>query len=336
MPFFSIITPVFNGEKYLARAIQSVLNQNFQDFELILIDDGSTDQSVNIANKFVSEDIRVKLLQQENQGALLARKKGVLYAKGKYHLFLDCDDTFEDGALSEIYQLLQKDDIDLLLFNYYKVDAFGKKKRGDEFLENRKLYKSKDLLLLSINYFGLLNSLCIKAIRADVSKRAFTNYDQNLSMAEDLLISLQVFQNINCAIYINKCYYNYYDNPNSSMHNVQLKFFNEYEFVYDEEMKILDKNNFNDEVKRRLTEKQIITVLARYFFYTFQQNLSLKQFAQVGNMLLKKSYFRKEVRALNLNIIWLPVYTLLQNNHYRMLYAYVHILKIAYCLKHLT
>ncbi|MCX6184716.1 MAG: glycosyltransferase family A protein, partial [Flavobacterium sp.] len=93
MAFFSVIIPVYNKEQFLVHTINSVLNQSFTDFELLLIDDGSTDSSPALLNQFTDE--RIKLISQNNQGVSAARNLGIKEAKAPYIAFLDADDLWE-------------------------------------------------------------------------------------------------------------------------------------------------------------------------------------------------------------------------------------------------
>ena len=99
---FSIIVPVYNTEKYLSKCIESIISQTFSDFELILVNDGSTDSSGNICDDYAKQDSRIKVLHSENKGVTHARKLGVNQAKGDFVLLIDSDDTFVNNFLEEI------------------------------------------------------------------------------------------------------------------------------------------------------------------------------------------------------------------------------------------
>lgn len=103
-PFFSVVIPLYNKEKNIGGTIDSVLNQTFSDFELIVVDDGSPDRSAEIVASY--DDPRIRLFKKENGGVSSARNRGVLEAKGAYIVFLDADDTWEEIHLSEIAKLI--------------------------------------------------------------------------------------------------------------------------------------------------------------------------------------------------------------------------------------
>ena len=105
MPFFSIIIPLYNKEKFISNTLQSVFNQMFKDYEVIIVNDGSTDNSVSIVEKI--KDERIKIIHQENQGVSAARNKGIEWAKGEYICFLDSDDSWKKDFLNEIYRLIK-------------------------------------------------------------------------------------------------------------------------------------------------------------------------------------------------------------------------------------
>ena len=100
---FSIMTPVYKVEKYLDECVSSVLNQSYENFELILVDDGSPDRSGQMCDAWAAKDKRVKVIHKENGGAVSARCMGIEKAEGDYYMFLDSDDTLRPCAL-EVHQ----------------------------------------------------------------------------------------------------------------------------------------------------------------------------------------------------------------------------------------
>ena len=121
MPFFSIIVPVYKAEKYLKECVESIRNQTFSDFELILVDDGSPDASPQICDDYAKADPRVKVIHQANGGLSAARNSGLEIVTGEYVLFIDSDDFYYDEtALASIREKLSKTPIDILLIGMYK------------------------------------------------------------------------------------------------------------------------------------------------------------------------------------------------------------------------
>ena len=121
MPKFSITSPVYNTSAYLREFFDSVLNQTFEDFELIMVDDGSTDGSLEICREYADKDNRINVLTQNNQGAGPARNKGIENSTGDYLLFFDSDDWVSKDILDTLYRVLQEHDVDLLIYGAEEV-----------------------------------------------------------------------------------------------------------------------------------------------------------------------------------------------------------------------
>lgn len=113
----SIIIPSYNVEKYINECLDSLINQTFKEFEIIVVDDGSSDNTINILNEYQANYNNIKIIQQENQYAGVARNNGMKYAQGEYLLFLDSDDFFELDMLEKIYNKAKESDADVVLFD---------------------------------------------------------------------------------------------------------------------------------------------------------------------------------------------------------------------------
>ena len=129
----SVIVPVYNCEDYLEESIRSILNQSFNDIEIICVDDGSTDDSLNILKELSKQDTRLKVYTQENQGASVARNNALEKASGDYIYFFDADDYIVDDCLEKIYNNAINNDSDIVFFKYdhYKEDSFQKHSQQD-------------------------------------------------------------------------------------------------------------------------------------------------------------------------------------------------------------
>lgn len=121
----SIVIPVYNVEKYIQECIESLRCQTFQDFEIICVDDGSTDKTLGILRDFKLKDNRISILQQHHSGAGAARNNGIKLARGKYIQFLDSDDYFEPTMLQELYEHAEKFNADITVCSAKKVDEEG-------------------------------------------------------------------------------------------------------------------------------------------------------------------------------------------------------------------
>lgn len=125
-PLVSVIIPVYNVEKYLEKCVQSVLNQDFSDYEIILIDDGSADKSGEIADTLARTNSKITIIHQKNMGQGGARNTGIEKAAGEYLLFVDSDDYIKENTLSFLYDTAKKNNSDMVLFGMDFVDESGK------------------------------------------------------------------------------------------------------------------------------------------------------------------------------------------------------------------
>ena len=135
MPEISVILPVFNSEEFIGKAIESVLAQTFEDFELIIVDDGSTDSSKDIIDSF--EDDRIRLISQSNQGPGAARNNALKIAQGEYIMYLDSDDWFCPDALEVAYNEITKFGTDFTFFKMINYD--GERYYGNDWFELKTL-----------------------------------------------------------------------------------------------------------------------------------------------------------------------------------------------------
>lgn len=140
-PKVSVVIPVYNVEKYLEECVDSVLNQSFSDYEIILVDDGSTDNGGKICDEYALENNRVTVIHQKNAGLSAARNTGLANAKGEYIYFLDSDDYIEKHSLEHLYNIAIKDNSDVVFFDgdVFFTDCEPFKVMG---YERNKQYKS--------------------------------------------------------------------------------------------------------------------------------------------------------------------------------------------------
>lgn len=107
-PIISIIVPVYNGDKYLSRCVDSILNQTFQDWELLLVDDGSTDKSGEICDEYAIKDKRIKAFHKKNGGVSSARNYGIKHIEGEWIMFCDADDELMAFCLKKLISFIQE------------------------------------------------------------------------------------------------------------------------------------------------------------------------------------------------------------------------------------
>ena len=120
-PLISIIIPVYNTAKYLPRCLDSVLKQTYQNLEIIVVDDGSTDNSPKIIKEYATKDNRIKVIHQKNAGLSAARNTGITKATGKYISFVDSDDEISHNMIKKLFDVLQRNNTDISVCSFKEV-----------------------------------------------------------------------------------------------------------------------------------------------------------------------------------------------------------------------
>lgn len=222
---FSVLVPVYNAEKYLRECIESILNQTYQNFELILVNDGSTDSSGNICDEYALLNDKIKVVHKENQGLVLARREAIRKATGDFVMFLDSDDCFRLDSLEIIEKSVNEQNCDLIIFNASKEKDFATKNWELGFKDGQ-IFEgdNKNLLYEKIITSSLLNSLCFKAVKRELID-VENDYKEFsfVTSTEDLLQSLPIIDSCKKALYIDETLYFYRQHGNSMVHNFNYK-----------------------------------------------------------------------------------------------------------------
>lgn len=190
---FSIIIPVYQAEKTIRTCLNSLLGQNYEDFEAILIDDGSTDRSGIICEEYVNKDARFRYIRKENEGPSAARNIGLELAQGEYIFFLDSDDRYCETYLEGFSRLISEyRDVDSFWCGFTTIsDDPSENGSGAALSQNESicLYDRTELMALHANKF--FAPLWNKAFRSSIIKENSLLMDRNLSLGEDLLFNLE-------------------------------------------------------------------------------------------------------------------------------------------------
>ncbi len=218
-PLVSIIVPVYNVKNYLCRCVDSILNQTFSDWECILVDDGSTDGSGNICDKYAETDKRFRVVHQKNQGVSIARNVGLRICRGKYIWFIDSDDWVDFQSLEYFYDKLAINDVDILFFGLVEKPSNTKneelKSISSECCEGKKECAHKILLLEQAGLFGWTVN---KVFKKSIVERSNLLFDSRFSIQEDHLFTLEYMKYVN-KMQVLHVYPYYYEQRESSLIN---------------------------------------------------------------------------------------------------------------------
>lgn len=240
----SVIVPVYNVEEYLEECIYSVLSQTYRNFEIILVDDGSSDESAAICDHMVAENADcMTVLHKCNQGPLLARIDGIKMAQGDIVLFLDGDDTFQKSAFEQIVDCFRKNNCDLVLFDAGTTKSFPCFSKSHSLIENVVYCEGtkKQIYNELINY-GIPNGVCLKAIK---KKRIALpeNYSDycDVRYGEDLLMSAHFISKCEKIVYLKAGLYHYRVRQGSAVHSFDIHRKDSIKTVHTELEKCIDE-----------------------------------------------------------------------------------------------
>lgn len=247
---YSILIPVYNVEKYLAKCLDSVLKQTFTDYEVIIVDDGSTDNSGRICDEF-TKDERFHVYHKENSGLLITRRYSIKRAKGDYFLFLDSDDFWDPNLLETVDKAICANDPDMVLFRYRKVTEDGAPKKdmvnvlpdGSVFTE-----ENKPDLLKKVVMTSELNNVWSKCVRRDIVDidRDYSEFGDK--RGEDILQSIHMFITAKKVLYINDVLYNYRMSQSGRARNFKEKYVYDTEIVRSEILRQLNQYGISKDI----------------------------------------------------------------------------------------
>lgn len=295
MPKFSIIIPVYNVEKYLVECLESIVNQSFKNFEVICVNDGSIDNSLDILQKYAENDKRFKILNQENQGQGVARNNALNIANGEYILFVDPDDFIELNMLEVLNEKLNVQNVDIAIFDY---QIFGKNIKTnivrfmDEMKNNLKLNIDNNFIfnwqeLVKDNFSSIPMIVWNKVYSNKFIQENHIRFAPN-KHAEDHIFSISATLLADKISYIKKTLYHYRNVSGSAVNKVS-----ESNFCIFENIKILEKflkqNDLFEKYKNNY-RTYVVDVLV-WHYPNIPENMQAQYIEKTKQLLSQKEFF---------------------------------------------
>lgn len=245
-PCVSIIIPVYNVEQYIEECIKSVIKQSLQNIEIIIVNDGTRDNSINIIRKYIESDKRIKLIDKKNGGLSSARNVGLDVAKGEYILFLDSDDWIEHTMAEDMYNYAVENKVDIVTSGYNRIDNNICTKVKSPIESNRVYNKTEILNIISNESNNITWFVWRNLYSRELITKNKIRFNENVKIGEDTAFNLEAFLSSNYIMSIPKNLYNYRNNPNSLTQssykpNLEDSLINQ----YNEKLKIYKKHNLN-------------------------------------------------------------------------------------------
>lgn len=290
-PKISIIIPIYNIEKYIAKCIDSVIAQTFTEWELILVNDGSTDNSGKICDEYALKDSRIKVIHKGNEGVTATRDRGVKESKGEFLFFIDGDDYISENALELFINKQKENDVDLVRGSFCKISEKGEISR--EYITNKNINTKEEWFeyIVENAIWSIWNNLIKKEIYCK-----YVNVPNDITLGEDLISSSQLAIGINTINYNNIITYFYIQRCSSAMHTT--KYSHKGRITYLMMVKELDKicKEFKKLKSKTLSKILEYLICGRTFLNLIDNKEVLKKH--------KKEVFKLYIKyfALNYNV----------------------------------
>lgn len=317
-PKLSVIVPVYNVEKYIRKSLDSILEQTYSDFELIIVDDGSTDSCPAICDEYNLKDDRIKVIHKENGGLMSAWICGVENAKSEYVVFVDSDDWIGLQMFEIMVNNKFEDKVDMVICNSRKVE--GKKEYREDFILSAGYYNyeriTKKIYPIMINAGDFQKravpvSRCGKLIRKNLIENNLKYCDKRISFSEDFNIIFPVLLDCKSIVIINNMDADYYYrmNPNSILHTYNKNMYKQIIILYDKLFLILSEKNKNN-FSLQLYADYIAAIVQCYKNELMNPSIFKEILKNIGRMCNDKTFIKaldcvewKHYRKLNVLII---------------------------------
>lgn len=229
MEKISLVIPVYNGEGSVEKCISSIVEQTYKNLEIIIVDDGSKDQTLSICQKMAAADERIKVVHQDNQGVSVARNNGIASVSGTYVMFVDADDYLDADACMRCLDTMHNDGADIVVAN--KIFHIGNRLQKNVLYSNPHFARTKEdkelfiLDLMTTHYDPLMNKVAYlscgvtaKLFKTDLIRENSICFQEDCRFGEDVLFNLECFQHAEKISYIDFDAYHFCVNSGSSTH----------------------------------------------------------------------------------------------------------------------
>ena len=305
MPRVSIILPVYNKEEYLDNTLSLLITQSFQDWELIIIDDGSTDNSSKIARKYAFSDDRIKVISQENKGVSAARNQGISSASGEWIWFVDADDMPDKEFLRNIFLHNVPNDIDIIVGNYERLEKDGSIQKVA--IEEKGYISSErfpDIFMKYQYVTGYWGYLWNKLINRRRLMRCNIRFQEGVTLAEDLKFMVALYRQDVKLICVSYFAMRYTVDSNNSSTRKKIDYLSQLEIQLEIKEWIIDCEK---KVEKIGIFKKIISSYAAFvIFYGYEDNISCIELSKIllNNPHVVSQLSTKDIEHTMLPIVW--------------------------------
>lgn len=290
-PLISVIVPVYNVEEYLPKCIDSIINQTYRNLEIILVDDGSPDNSPKICDEYAKKDKRIKVIHKKNGGVSSARNYGIKESTGEFISFVDADDWVDRKYIEVLYSTSIEYNSDYVCCGYNRV--YNNKKEEINSTGDVIEYTNNEYLIKLLNVQNSYGFCHMKLIKKNALKSV--RFDEKLLVGEDALFNVMLCNNISKAVVVNKPLYNYRFNSNSVVRKYDANYVTKYENSMKKMSKYIGKNYKDVTITQQLYNYiayHVLLISVNYCFHPLNKN-QLSSIKNVCNISLFKEAIKK-------------------------------------------
>ena len=240
-PKISVIIPIYNAEKYLSDTLESVLSQSFTGFEVIAVNDGSTDGSLGLLKIYAERDSRIRIIDKPNTGVSDTRNVAIKAAKGEYLAFLDADDVYAENYLKRMYGVAEEREADIVVCNYLtfrgNVPSFSRSDRAN----------AKPVAVRELLDNGLMTPLWAKLIKKSIVTKNKISFDTNLAFGEDLFFSWKACLTSSGTVMVDDKLYGYRMSSDGATSRYHDRLYEKYKRAFDDLKSYASKQGAEEE-----------------------------------------------------------------------------------------
>lgn len=297
----SIIIPIYNVEKYLARCLNSVINQTYKDLEIILINDGSKDKSLDICYFYAKKDSRIIIIDKINEGVSIARNTGIERATGKYIAFVDPDDWIEPNMYENLVNTIEKFKCNIAFCNYSKdrrnIRTYKTIKINKDVLDKKDIVNHLIANMVGWEDIFPKNYIMGCIWRSLYSKEFLNNFSlrftPGISIMEDLVFNVQALIHCEKVCIDHGYYYHYMQNKTSLLHSYNKKMWDDQVKVHNFLEEILKDAKLYDYLKNRLDTRYIAMAACAVGNEVYRGDLKFRQRLKVAKYIVKDEKLKR-------------------------------------------
>lgn len=313
----SIIVPVYNVEKYIENCIKSLMNQTYKNIEIILVDDGSSDESYNICKNYSKKYSFIKSYHKKNGGPSSARNYGIEKASGKYICFVDSDDSVKEDYIEKLIE----NEADLVMGGF--VELYGKNKKIKKICDKKQDFSNEEIYvkLLEAAENDKFNSPCCKIFKKSIIENNHLRYDESLNMGEDLIFNIRYLKYCKTLTMIPDCLYFYNMTVGGSLtKKFELTRWNTEKNVYLEYKKLYEFYDIYEKYKNKI-DCMLLMGAKKTLYILGLSNLSYKDSLKYINEIIYDDKLNKVLKNIKVeNKFSKLLYILIKNKKTRLIY----------------